>query len=103
MGVADQVPWRSREDVTRLGHPSPPRLRSKKTTPYPHKPGPKPKIAGVPAAIREMLEAQKIKQAHIKRAAHQIPIVTDKPKQSRRSSSKKPRGGKRWYCILRWD
>ena len=94
-GVVGQVPWRSWEDVTRLGGEVA-EVEIKNTTPYPHKPGSKPKITGVPAAIREMLEAQKIKQTHIQRAAHQSPVVTDKPKQSRRSPSKKSRGGKRW-------
>ena len=77
-GVAQQVPWRGWEDITRLGGEVA-EVKVKEHTPVRKKAGRKPKIAGVEAAVREYLEGKRIAEAHAKRKGKGTPAVAPFP------------------------
>ena len=74
-GVAEQVPWDSWEDITRIGGEVA-EVEVKETTPKPKKPGPKPGFKAVQEAVVEYLKAQEIKKAHEKRKGRKSQAVS---------------------------
>ena len=79
-GVAQQVPWDSWEDITRIGGEVA-EVEVKDHTPTPKKAGRKPKMESVKQAVGEYLEAKKVQEAHARRKGKKAPVVAKFPKQ----------------------
>ena len=90
-GVAQQVPWDSWENITRIGGEVA-EVKVKEHTTIAKKAGRKPKMEGVKQAVEAYMEAKKIREAHARRKGKEAPVVAGY--QGGKGTGKARKGGR---------